>query len=213
MHIVDTETASLQGGLVELAYIEVDDDLKVVDEFCVRINPERPIEPGAFAAHGISDAEVAGCPTMAEIAAAHDLMKITHFAGHNSAFDLRMLKGYVNPTYTLCTLALARQYITGTTNHKLETLKNELSFPDQKSHSALGDVYTTLDLLRYILPKAGASVETLFKRADQPKIVHRMAFGRYKGVLMTKVPPDYRAWLLGQENLDKDLRYTLEKLK
>jgi exodeoxyribonuclease X len=124
-----------------------------------------------------------------------------------------MLKGYVAPAESLCTLALARQYITGTTNHKLETLKNELGFPDQKSHSALGDVYTTLDLLRYLVPKSGTTLETLFKRANLPKIVHKMPFGKHKGVLMTKVPPDYRTWLLAQDNLDKDLRYTLEKLK
>ena len=33
-----------------------------------RVNPEMPIPPSATAVHGISDADVAGCPPFAEIA-------------------------------------------------------------------------------------------------------------------------------------------------
>ena len=124
-----------------------------------------------------------------------------------------MLKGHINPSHSLCTLALARQYIKGTTNHKLETLKKELGFPDQKSHSALGDVYTTLDLLRHVQDLAGVDLPTLFERASAPKIVHRITFGKHKGKLVTSLPVDYRNWLLAQEGLESNLRYTLERLK
>ncbi len=208
--ILDTETASLNGGIVELAMLHLDENLNVVGEFHKRINPERPIEPGAQAVHGICDADVAGCPKIGEVV---EVGTITHAVAHNLSFDARMLSPHLNYQYGLCTLALARQYIKGTTNHKLETLKNELGFSNQQSHSALGDVYTTLDLLRYLVPKSGVPIETLFKRAEAPKVIHRMPFGKFKGLLLSKVPTDYRAWLLGQPGLDKDLKYTLEKLK
>jgi exodeoxyribonuclease X len=208
--ILDTETASLQSGVVELALLHIDSDLNVIGEFHTRVNPERPIEPGAFAVHGISDADVADAPTLAQIP---ELGLVTMAVAHNYPFDSRMLKGHLNAEASLCTLSLSRQYLKGTTNHKLETLKKELGFQDQKSHSALGDVYTTLDLLRHLLPMTGVPLETLFKRAAQPKLIHRMTFGKHKGVLISQIPPEYRAWLLGQENLDKDLKYTLEKLK
>lgn len=208
--ILDTETASLRGGVVELAMLHIDTELNVLGEFHTRVNPERPIEPGAFAVHGISDADVADAPTLAQIP---ELSLVTHAVAHNYPFDSRMLKGRLNAEASLCTLSLSRQYLKGTANHKLENLKRELGLPDQKSHSALGDVYTTLDLLRHLLPLTGVPLDTLFKRAAQPKMIHRMTFGKHKGLLISQVPADYRSWLLGQENLDKDLRYTLERLK
>ena len=208
--ILDTETASLHSGVVELALLHIDTELNVLGEFHTKVNPERPIEPGAFAVHGISDADVADAPTLAQIP---ELSLVTHAVAHNYPFDSRMLKGRLNAEASLCTLSLSRQYLKGTANHKLENLKRELGLPDQKSHSALGDVYTTLDLLRHLLPLTGVPLDTLFKRAAQPKMIHRMTFGKHKGLLISQVPADYRAWLLGQENLDKDLKYTLEKLK
>ena len=208
--ILDTETASLQSGVVELAMLHIDAELNVLGEFHTKVNPERPIEPGAFAVHGISDADVADAPTLAQIP---ELSLVTHAVAHNYPFDSRMLKGRLNAEASLCTLSLSRQYLKGAANHKLENLKRELGLPDQKSHSALGDVYTTLDLLRHLLPLTGVPLDTLFKRAAQPKLIHRMTFGKHKGLLISQVPADYRSWLLGQENLDKDLKYTLEKLK
>ena len=208
--ILDTETASLQGGVVELALLHIDTELNVLGEFHTKVNPERPIEPGAFAVHGISDADVADAPTLAQIP---ELSLVTHAIAHNLPFDSRMLKGRLKAEASLCTLSLSRQYLKGTANHKLENLKLELGLPDQKSHSALGDVYTTLDLLRHLLPLTCVPLDTLFKRAAQPKLIHRMTFGKHKGLLISQIPADYRNWLLGQENLDKDLRYTLERLK
>lgn len=208
--ILDVETSSLQGGVVELAMLTIDDDLNVVDEFHSLVNPERPIEPGAFAVHGISDDDVKDAPTLAEI---RELAAVSYVIAHHAAFDMRMLTGYINPGYSLCTLALARQYLKNVTNHKLETLQRELDLPPQKSHSALGDVHTTRDLLNVLVPMSGVALATLFKRAAQPKLIHVMPFGKYKGSLMAKVPAEYRAWLLTQSNLDKDLKYTLEKLK
>ena len=208
--ILDTETASLHSGVVELALLHIDTELNVLGEFHTKVNPERPIEPGAFAVHGISDADVADAPTLAQIP---ELSLVTHAVAHNYPFDSRMLKGHLKAEASLCTLSLSRQYLKGTANHKLENLKRELGLPDQKSHSALGDVYTTLDLLRHLLPMTGVPLDTLFKRAAQPKLIHRMAFGKHKGLLISQIPADYRSWLLSQENLDKDLRYTLERLK
>jgi DNA polymerase III epsilon subunit-like protein len=131
----------------------------------------------------------------------------------NCQFDTRMIASVYTPAATLCTLALSRKYITGTTNHKLATLQSELGLPDRKSHSALGDILTVHDLLQVILPKTGTTLEALFKRASTPKMLHVMPFGKHKGVPILNVPADYRNWLMGQAGLDQDLKYTLEKMK
>ena len=211
-HILDTETASLQGGVVELAYLLVDDQLEIIKEFCERVNPERPIEPGAQAIHGITDDEVKDCRTLAQIAESEQLDQIS-LIGHNAAFDRRIIESSISVKRTLCSLALARIYVKGTTNHKLQTLKAELPLPEQESHTALGDVHTVRDLLKHVLAVSEVSLETLFERQDKPRILTIMPWGKHKGTVMLKVPREYRNWLLEQPDLDRDLKLTLEKLK
>lgn len=210
-HILDTETASLQGGVCEIAWLVVDDNLDVKSEFCSLVNPEIAISEGAQAVHGISDADVADKPTLAQIAQEHLPEPIT-IVGHNCAFDIRMIKASIQIADSICTLALARKYIKGTTNHKLETLQAELHFPEQKSHSALGDVYTARDLLLHLNSKFDVTLQGALAESKIPKLVHLMPFGKHKGRALLQIPRDYREWLLKQE-LDKDLRFSLEKIR
>lgn len=206
----DTETASLQGGVVEVAWLWLNQHLDILDMQCHRVNPERPIEPGARAIHGISDEMVADCPTIAQVMAG--FTKPVDIIGHNIAFDIKVLKAVLPIKRRLCTLSLSRQYTKGTTNHKLETLQREIPLPEQKSHSALGDILTCRDFLLYTLPKTGTDLEGLFQRAENPRLVTHMPFGRYEGMPMMEVPQGYRYWLSTQE-LDQDLSYTLKKLQ
>jgi len=209
--ILDTETASLSGGVCEIAWVTMDDELNIIDQHETLVNPERPIEAGAFAVHGISDDMCAGKPTLVEVAKL--LPENGWMVAHNCSFDTRMISSAYTPEATLCSLALARKYVKGTSNHKLATLQKELNLPDRKSHSALGDILTVHDLLKHILPMTGVGLETLFKRSSAPKMLHLMPFGKHKGMRLLEVPKDYREWLLKQENLDPDLKYTLEKMQ
>lgn len=208
-HILDTETAGLSGGVVELAYLKVDSALNVLESFVSRCNPQRKIDAGAYAVHGISDKGVASAPTLAELAVR--LPKPIDIIAHNAPFDTRMIAPHITAERTLCTLALSRTHIKGTSNHKLPTLRTELNLPEQKDHSALGDVYTTLALLKHIVNLTGISVETHFQRFNKPRMLSEMPFGKFKGVAMLDVPADYRKWLAAQD-IDRDLKYTLERL-
>lgn len=131
----------------------------------------------------------------------------------NCSFDARMVQGELIITRTLCTLDLARTYVKGTTNCKLETLQRELNLPVQKSHSALGDVHTVRDLLAHILPLTGVDLNTLFDRQEKPRILSKMPIGMHKGKPMLQVPKAYRDWLLDQPDLERNLKLTLEKLR
>jgi exodeoxyribonuclease X len=214
LFILDTETCGLTGGIVELAYLKTDFELNILDEFCVRINPERPISPQATAIHGISDEDVVGCDTMAEVTAKMPwFIEPVVWCGHNAGFDIRMTDPFIRPSKTLCSLALSREFIKGTTNNKLATLQVELGLPVQKSHSALGDVHTTRDLLLHILPIAGVDLRTLLERADRPRLIAKMPHGKYKGITILRVPNDYREWMLAQSDVPRDLRFTLEKMR
>lgn len=212
--IIDTETAGLTGGVVELAYLRTDYDLNILEEFCVRVNPERPIGEFATGIHGITDADVADCQTLAQVTSTiPQFVEPIVYVGHNCSFDQRMTNPFIRPSKSLCSLALSREFVKGTSNNKLATLQVELGLPIQKSHSALGDVHTTRDLLLHILPLAGVDIRTLIARADKPKLVAKMPYGKYKGITILRVPKDYREWMLGQPDMTKDLRYTLEKFR
>lgn len=204
-YILDTETASLKGGVVELAWLKVGNDLTIYEEQCFRTNPERPIEPGAQAIHGIGDLDVIGCPTLSEVWTAVGPIDVI---GHNVGFDVRMTQSVISYNRKLCTLDLARQYIKTTTDHKLPTLQKELGLPVRNSHSALDDVHTCRDFLLLLTGQYGFDVETLIERAARPKMVFKMPYGRHKGTPISQVPSGYRQWLLEQD-IDKDLRYSL----
>jgi len=214
IYILDTETASLSGGIVEIAWLKIDKDFNVLDEYRTLVNPGRPIDPGAQAIHGISMDDVVDAPTMEEVVEQTGVGKTPiNICCHNAPFDARMIAPYMQVGRKLCTLELARQYVKGTTNHKLATLQEELALSVQESHTALGDVKSVRDLLQHILPLAEVNLETLFARAMVPKMLSKMPWGRHKDVPIIKVPSSYRTWLLEQADIGRDLRFTLEKLK
>lgn len=209
--ILDTETTGLNNaGVVQIAWLSVSKELEVLDSFCSLVNPEKPIEDGARQVHGICDEDVASSPKLEEVCSR--LNRPFNLFAFNAPFDTRMIAPAIKPDTQFCVLKLARQYIRGTTNHKLETLQRELSLPAQKSHDALGDVHTTLDVLKHCLTLAEVPLETLIARQCEPSMVSKMPFGKYKGVPMLSVPLAYRKWLLDQKDLSADMRFTLEKL-
>lgn len=210
--IIDTETASLGKGVVEIAGIKIDESLSVVDEFSHFVNPEMPIHSGAFAVHGISNADVADAKTMAELFPEGKTIQ-PYWIGHNCQYDVKVCAPYLVPVATLCTMRLARTYFKEAPNHKLQTLKEFLSLPDEAAHRALGDCKTTLGVLKAVVDKAGVGLATLFERENAPKMITKLTFGKHKGVLITALPEDYKQWLLSLPDLDKDVRYTLNKLK
>lgn len=211
-HILDTETSGLgkDAGVCEIAWLEVDNDLNIISEHCTLVDPKVPIEEGAMRIHGITNEDVAGKPTLNEVASC--FTGPIQLVGHNCSFDYRMIKSDIQVDIQVCTLKLAREFVKHTTNHKLETLQKELNLPPQDSHSALGDVNTCRDLLLYLREHHGVSLNATVARFGIPKLLHTMPFGKHKGKVIANIAPDYRDWLLGQE-LDLDLRFTLEKLK
>lgn len=212
-YVLDTETTGLDlpRRAVEVAWLRIDANFEVLDEFVARVNPGRPIHPGAIEIHGITDAMVANCPPIEAVIAG--LPKPFVAIGHNVSYDLGVLADHVEYSADVCTLALSRRYVKGTVNHKLPTLKEALGLSKQESHSALGDCHTSLELLRHIAKLIGRNLPEIVELESQPKILNTMPFGMHRGKAFSSVPRDYREWLLAQSELHKDIRYTLEKLR
>ena len=211
--IIDSETTGLKSPITacEIGFIRIDEDLNILEEQVHLTDPLQPIDPGAEAIHGISNAQVAGFPDNATICGM--LPQPFVWIGHNASYDQRVLAEHLTFNANLCTLALARRWITGTTNHKLATLQQELGLSSQKSHSALGDCHTTRELLAVILEKSGRTLPALVELESKPKVLPRMPFGMHKGKLFTEIPKSYIRWMTEQTDWHKDILYTINQMK
>ncbi len=83
--VLDSETTGLSGEVIELAIVDRDGQ-PLFDE---RIRPLCPVEPGAQAIHGISDADLADRPTIAELwPRLSEIFLNHHVIVYNKTFDV-----------------------------------------------------------------------------------------------------------------------------
>lgn len=66
LRVIDTETCDLQGGIVEVASVDVVDG-KIVNPMSHLVRPDRPISPQAMAIHRITESMVADKPWIEEV--------------------------------------------------------------------------------------------------------------------------------------------------
>lgn len=216
--VADTETTGPKttDKACEIAWLEVDSNLNVINEVHSLIDPQMPISAGAMGVHGIEDHMVANAPTIEEywsIVNPGALDGPVCFVAHNSIFDKRYYGPYIpNMAAEICTLRLARRAFPEAENHKLSTLMYALQLDRGKSHSAAGDVVTCLSLLRRCSERLGLGVLDLAAESMKPIWVEKMPFGKHKGVPLRALDGGYKAWLLKLPDLDTDTRWTLEEI-
>jgi len=158
---LDTETTGLsssRGGRVcELAILQVRGG-EIIKTYQELINPQVPIESGAYGVHGISDSMVAGKRTFREIASrVAEVLKGTVMVAHNAPFDESFMRaeftraGSAFPEIPiLCTLKLARRHFEFERNN-LGTIAQALGVETKGWHRAGADVAILDKIFRYFL--------------------------------------------------------------
>ncbi len=150
---LDLETTGLWAAadrIVEIAAVRFRETGETVDTFQSLVNPERPVSPGAYAVHGISDQELAGAPRACDI-----LPELLAFLGdpeyaalvaHNASFDAGFLgteltrAGLGVPAHAMYdTLALARERLPMLENHRLDTVARHCGLDPAGAHRAMAD--------------------------------------------------------------------------
>lgn len=219
--LADCETTGVSPSdrMVEVAWLLMNEDFKILDEGHSLINPERPIPAGASAVHGITMKDVESAPTADEYfydVLGNKLGSVDAiFTAHNAPFDMRYLGPYLpDATPQMCTLRLARKLYPDVDNHKLGTLVYALGLDVDKSrfHSADGDMIILMSLLGKMTEDFGYTLWDLFEAANTPIQMTKMTFGKHKGTPLKDLPPSYVTWLLKLDNLDPDLRASLGNL-
>jgi DNA polymerase III subunit epsilon len=154
--VLDTETTGLEPELnhriIEIGCVEIVNRRVTGRTFHRYLNPERAIDEGAMAVHGIKRADLDDKPKFAEIAAELiEFIKDAELVIHNAAFDtafldaeLARLPGERQAVATLCrvldSLALARSMHPGQRNN-LDALckRYEIDNSHREMHGALLD--------------------------------------------------------------------------
>lgn len=225
LFFTDTETATMKGPIVDLAFIETDANLEVLRIYECLIDPQVPIAPAAQAVNGISDLMVADAPTMAEMIARDGMPfpmnePITIIA-HNAQFDCRMLaaEGLLPQNHArVCTLKMARTMWPDLDpereNHKLGTLALMFGLETGVAHRAMGDTVTMLNLVRYMADHGTySSIDEMFALGHREiSQDSKLNFGaKHRDTLIRDVPRSYIDWMFKNvTDLDPDLRAALE---
>lgn len=220
--IGDTETTGLgptarnpnapPKRVCEVALMEIDPKtLQSLGELGSIINPEAVIEEGAMQTHGITQEEAERHPTLSQYI--HQELggpfegEIT-LIGYRVAFDLPLLKPFGNITRTFDLLPLAQALVPDADNHKLQTMREYFDLPGGDAHRAMGDVYTTHQLLKELLPKTRRTLAA--HCATEKQIYLKMPWGSKAGQLIVNLPVGYKDWLLSLPDLDVNLRESIE---
>jgi DNA polymerase-3 subunit epsilon len=137
--ILDTETTGLEPAqghrVIEIGVVEIVNRRPTGRTFHRYLNPERPVDEGAKAVHGLSDEFLAGQPKFADVAAEFiEFVRGSELIAHNASFDVGFL------------------------DHELGRLPNPQLIAD------LAKVTDSLEIARRLHPGQRNSLDALCKR-------------------------------------------------
>jgi DNA polymerase-3 subunit epsilon len=161
--VVDIETTGSIAGkhaVTEIALVNVLEG-RVQRRWRSFVNPRQPIPAFITSLTGITDAMVAGAPTISRVLPnVVECIGDAILVGHNVRFDAGFIEhelrsngyaGLANPT--IDTLVLARRTIAEVANYRLGTLTRELGIDVERHHRALADANATAELLIHCIRK------------------------------------------------------------
>ncbi|ENW07555.1 putative quorum-sensing-regulated virulence factor [Acinetobacter beijerinckii] len=221
--ILDTETHTLNGLPIEIAYASIEiengklslDKKKIFDQL---YQVGQPISFAAMAVHHILESDLADQPFYKEFKLPSET---TYIIGHNVDYDIAAIARCGVDTSKLkpiCTLALARHVWEDAEAHNISALIYLISKGSEKAremlkgaHRADADIILTANILMHIIHQLNIeNIEQLYIASEQARIPKSITFGKHKGTSIQDLPADYIQWLLRQDDLDPYLRKALE---
>ncbi len=219
--VIDVETTGLdhkRDAVCEIAFVALQGG-EIIFTADSLVNPGRGIPAEVSRIHGITDADVAGAPLLADLDIAlppHDC-----FVAHNSRFDSAFLP-HLDERPWLCTQRLARHALPTCASYSNQNLRKSLNLDvgaaeGQPAHRALADALVTAALLKHLLgcmpPEAPDDLEMLVRWVSRPVLQTTCRFGKHKGMAWSQVPKSYLEWMIspnGLMNMDGDTRHTVQ---
>lgn len=198
LRVIDTETCGLQGGIVEIASVDIIDG-QIVNPMSDLVRPDRPISPQAMAIHKITEAMVADKPWIEDVIQRYH--GSSYYVAHNASFDSRVLPPM--PGDWICTMKLSRRLWPGISHSNMGLYKSRKLHIDTPTglhhHRALFDCYITAALLLHIMETSGWSANEMVDVTGRPALVQTFQFGKYRGKAVSEIAlrdPGYLRWML-----------------
>lgn len=163
---LDTETTGLNphfgDRVVEIALARFRGDV-MEDSFDTLVDPQRSIPTVVTRIHGITDADVRGKPTFAQIAReVREQLREAVLVAHNAPFDLgflvnefRLARQDPPDNLVLDTLSFLRGHFKFPSN-SLPRVADYLGIEKRTAHRALADVLTTRQVFAFVVDELGA---------------------------------------------------------
>ncbi|GAA5631898.1 putative quorum-sensing-regulated virulence factor [Acinetobacter sp. YK3] len=221
--ILDTETHTLNGLPIEIAYapIEIENGKLSLDKkqiFDQLYQVGQPISYAAMAVHHILESDLVGQPFYNEFQLP---AQTTYIIGHNVDYDIAAIARCgvdVSQLKPICTLALARHVWENAEAHNISALIYLISKGSDKAremlkgaHRADADIILTANILMHIVHQLNIQdIEQLYIASEEARIPKSITFGKHKGTAIQDLPADYIQWLMRQDDLDPYLRKALE---
>jgi len=223
----DVETTGLEAGdvICSIALLYEDD---VIHEL---LNEGKKIPPLASTVHRITNEMIQNKKSFKE-SKIYDFLKQNNSSdntliAHNVKFDLEKLNvaGLDWQGDVIDTLKVTKHLIKECELFSLEFLRYELKLYIKECemkqkygikdalcvHKAVCDVVVTKLLFEYLLDYA--TIEKMKELSFQKVLLEKLPFGKYMGKYIEEIVLNDRAyitWMLGLQELDEDLKYSLE---
>lgn len=212
LRVIDTETTSLEGGVCEIASVDIVDGV-ICNPLSDIVKPPEPITIGAMAIHHITEADVADAPPIDAVIDRY--LGADVYVAHNAKFDRSKLPQITAPW--VCTMKLARKLWPELESHGNQYLRYHLqvnaNVPEGlHAHRALYDCYVTAAILISINQQARFTILQMREITARPSLLHAMRFGKHKGKSFEKIGATdrgYLKWCLANMDLDEDQEFTM----
>ena len=221
--ILDTETHTLNGQPIEIAYAPVAivdhkismDKSRLFDQL---YSCDEPISFAAMAVHHILESDLEGQPHYSTFRLPDETI---YMIGHNIDYDVRAVEKCgvdTSKIKAICTLALARRVWPDAEAHNISALIYMITKGSEraremirKAHRADMDIILTANILMHIVHHLKInSMQELYDASEDARIPRTINFGKHRGSAIAELPADYVQWLLRQDELDPYLRKALE---
>lgn len=213
IRVIDTETTSFEGGICELASIDIVDG-QLCNPMSDFVKPPEPITVGAMAIHHITNDMVADAPPIGDVIDRY--LGADVYVAHNAAFDRPKLPQITGPW--ICTLKLARKLYPELESHSNQYLRYhfmlDVDVPEGlHAHRALYDCYVTAALLIRLNREVQLTIAQMRDISSRPSLLHTMRFGKHKGKTFEDIAAKdqgYLRWALANMDLDEDQKFTMQ---
>lgn len=196
------------------------------DKYCTTSSlalPEVSVSKGATDTHGYSWERLAslGARPSAEVAAelAREVLEFVDdapfvLAGHNIDYDLRVLARHAPlkrlfdlAAGQICTRQLAHRVSPMLPNHQLLTVFADWCGNGHNilPHDALSDAWCVFKMVQ---ARTNKNCLGLARWLASPCPLTAMPFGKHKGAAFQDLPEGYLVWLIGNQNMDGDVRHS-----